>query len=37
MGLYVAKQNLENDGFVIVLDPYSPSHGAVFRIQESKD
>lgn len=32
MGLYVAKQTLERDGFNITLDEYSPDCGAVFRI-----
>ena len=32
MGLYVAKQTLERDGFTITLDEYSPDCGAVFRI-----
>lgn len=32
MGLYVAKQTLENDGLALHLDEYLPECGAVFRI-----
>lgn len=37
MGLYVAKQTLERDGFTITLDEYSPDCGAVFRIHSEQD
>lgn len=37
MGLYVAKQTLENDNFTITLDDYSPESGAVFRIHPIKE
>lgn len=33
MGLYIARQTLERDGFELLLDPYHPSTGAVFRIE----
>ncbi|KEY58969.1 signal transduction histidine-protein kinase/phosphatase MprB [Serratia sp. DD3] len=33
MGLYIARQTLERDGFEIFLEPYRPDTGAVFRIE----
>lgn len=33
MGLYIARQTLDRDGFELILDPYHPSTGAVFRIE----
>ncbi|MBJ8982782.1 ATP-binding protein [Citrobacter freundii] len=37
MGLYIARQTLEQDGFEIYLDPYDPNSGAVFRIEKAQD
>lgn len=37
MGLYIARQTLEQEGFEIYLDPYDPNSGAVFRIEKVKD
>lgn len=37
MGLYIARQTLEREGFEISLEPYRPDTGAVFRIQQIKD
>ncbi|AYW90039.1 regulator [Yersinia pseudotuberculosis] len=33
MGLYIARQTLEQDDFEIILEPYCPDTGAVFRIE----
>ncbi len=37
MGLYIARQTLEREGFEIVLEPYKPDAGAVFRIEPTED
>lgn len=37
IGLYIARQTLERDGFEILLDPYHPGSGAVFRIEPTAD
>lgn len=37
MGLYIARQTLEQDDFEIILEPYSPDCGAVFRIEPKEN
>lgn len=37
MGLYIARQTLERDGFEILLDPYRLDTGAIFRIEPTED
>lgn len=37
MGLYIARQTLEQDDFEIILEPYSPDSGAVFRIEPKQN
>ncbi|RRA92488.1 ATP-binding protein [Aeromonas veronii] len=37
MGLYIARQTLEREGFAIYLEPYRPDTGAVFRIEPIED
>lgn len=37
MGLYIARQTLEQDDFEIILEPYSPDSGAVFKIEPKQN
>lgn len=37
MGLYIAKETLERDGFEISLDEFLPDKGAIFRIKPMKE
>lgn len=37
MGLYIARQTLERDGFELILEPYQPDVGAVFKIEPKKN
>lgn len=37
MGLYIARQTLKHEGFEILLDPYCPDTGAVFKIEPTED
>lgn len=37
MGLYIARQTLERDGFDIYLEPYDPNSGAVFHIEPKQE
>ncbi|MFB4357159.1 ATP-binding protein [Pantoea sp. BR_17] len=37
MGLYIAQQTLNRENFDIILEPYRPDTGAVFRIEPTKE
>lgn len=37
MGLYIARQTLQRDGFDITLESYQPNTGAVFIIEPIQD
>lgn len=37
MGLYIAQQTLTRENFDIILEPYQPDTGAVFRIEPTKE
>lgn len=37
MGLYIARQTLVRDGFELLLEPYQPESGAVFKIEPKEN